>query len=99
MIRSAPRTGQEARMSAQTDRFVHDRLPPRAQWPQLRYDRPELQLPDSLNLVHELLDRAQEKGFGDRPLLRSNRITLSYADVRDRVDRICRVLVEDLGLV
>lgn len=86
-------------MSAQQDRFVHDRLPPRAQWPQLRYDRPEVQLPDSLNLVHELLDRAPEKGFGDRPLLRSSRITLSYADVRDRVDRICRVLVEDLGLV
>lgn len=85
--------------SAQTDRFVHDRLPPRAQWPQLRYDLPELQLPDRCNLVEELLDRAPQKGWGDRPLLRSPKITLSYADVRDRVDRICRVLVEDLGLV
>ena len=28
--------------SAQVDRFVHDRLPPPAQWPTLRYDRPEL---------------------------------------------------------
>src|SRR6476469_1498694 len=52
-------------MSAQTDRFVHDRLPPPGQW----------------------------------PLLRSPRITLTYADVRERVDRIARVLVEDLGLV
>ena len=66
---------------------------------QLRYDRPEFQFPDQLNLVEELLDKAPAKGFGDRPLLRSSRITLSYADVRDRVDRICRVLTEDLGLV
>jgi len=85
--------------SAQQDRFVHDRLPPASQWPQLRYDLPELQFPQQLNLVEELLDNAHAKGFADRPLLRSSRITLSYADVRDRVDRICRVLTEDLGLV
>jgi 2-aminobenzoate-CoA ligase len=84
--------------SAQTDRFVHDRLPPAAQLPQLRYDLPELRLPDACNLVAELLDRAPAKGWGERPLLRSPKITLSYADVRERVDRICRVLVEDLGL-
>jgi 2-aminobenzoate-CoA ligase len=87
------------RMSAQQDRFVHDRLPPRSQWPELRYDRPEFQFPDRLNLALELLDKAQAKGFGDRPLLRSSRITLSYSAVQDRVDRICRVLTEDLGLV
>jgi len=86
-------------MSAQNDRFVHDRLPPREQWPQLRYDLPELRLPERINVVGELLDKAADKGWADRPLLRSARITLSYADVRERVDRICRVLVEDLGLV
>lgn len=86
-------------MTSQTDRFVHDRLPPAAQLPRMRYDLPELRLPDQCNLVAELLDRAPAKGWGERPLLRSPRITLSYADVRDRVDRICRVLVEDLGLV
>ncbi|KQT14076.1 AMP-binding protein [Ramlibacter sp. Leaf400] len=86
-------------MSAQTDRFAHDRLPPRGQWPQLRYDLPELKLPDRVNLVEALLDQASAKGWADRPLLRSARITLSYQDVRDRVDRIARVLVEDLGLV
>src|SRR4051812_8500979 len=85
--------------SAQIDRFVHDRLPPRQQWPQLRYDRPELQFPAQLNLVEELLDKALAKGWGDNPMLRSAKITLSYLDVRDRVDRICRVLMEDLGLV
>jgi 2-aminobenzoate-CoA ligase len=87
------------RMSAQQDRFIHDRLPPRAQWPQLRYDRPELQLPDVLNVVDELLDKAPVKGWGDRPALRSGAITFSYSAARDQVDRICRVLTEDLGLV
>jgi 2-aminobenzoate-CoA ligase len=85
--------------SAQQDRFVHDRLPPQGQWPRLHYDLPELQLPARFNLVEELLDQAAAKGWADRPLLRSSRIVLSYADVRDRVDRICRVLVEDFGVV
>ena len=86
-------------MSAQQDRYVHDRLPPAAQMPQLRFDLPELQFPVRLNLVEELLDNATRKDFAERPLLRSSRIVLSYADVRDRVDRICRVLTEDFALV
>ena len=85
-------------MSIQQDRFVHDRLPPRSLWPQLVYDRPEFQFPAQLNVIEELLDKAQAKGFGAHPLLRSSRMVLSYADVRQQVDRICRVLVEDLGL-
>jgi 2-aminobenzoate-CoA ligase len=86
-------------MSAQPDRFVHDRLPSRELWPQLRYDLPELQFPPQRNLVEELLDKAAAKGWGQNPLLRSSGITLSYSQVRERVDRICRVLGEDLGLV
>jgi len=88
--------------SAQTDRFVHDRLPPRAQWPTLDYNQPELQRlqqADQLNLVVELLDKTEAKGWADRPLLRSPKIVLTYADVRARVDRIAQVLTEDLGLV
>ena len=86
-------------MSAHIDRFVIDRLPPAALQPQMLRDLPELTFPDQLNLVRELLDRADEKGWGDRPLLRSPRITLSYRDARERVDRIAQVLVHDLGLV
>jgi 2-aminobenzoate-CoA ligase len=85
--------------SAQADRFVHDRLPPREQWPQLHYGLPELQLPPQFNVVAELLDRAPERGWAARPMLRSSRLTLTYAQSRDQVDRICRVLVEDLGLM
>ncbi|HZN47895.1 MAG TPA: AMP-binding protein [Ramlibacter sp.] len=85
--------------SAQVDRFVHDRLPPRAQWPQLRYDLAELQFPPQVNLVERLLDGAADQGWADRPLLRSPSRTLSYAGAGEEVGRICRVLVEDLGVV
>ncbi|PKO45274.1 MAG: 2-aminobenzoate-CoA ligase [Betaproteobacteria bacterium HGW-Betaproteobacteria-3] len=94
-----PETFHSSAPSAQTDRFVHDRLPPPQQWPTLRHDLPELQLPPQCNLVTELLDKAADKGWADRPLLRSERITLSYADVKDRVDRIAQVLTEDLNLI
>jgi 2-aminobenzoate-CoA ligase len=83
--------------SAQTDRFVHDRLPPPGQWPELRYDRPELQLPAQLNLVQWLFERAVANGHGDRPLFRSDERTLSYAQARAEVNRIANVLA-DLGL-
>ncbi|MET3376670.1 2-aminobenzoate-CoA ligase [Variovorax boronicumulans] len=86
-------------MSAQVDRFVHDRLPPTAQLPVFRYDLPELQFPDQLNLVEELLDKAVAKGFGDRPMLRSPAGVLTYAQAGVEVNRIAQVLVEDLGLV
>ena len=85
--------------SAQVDRFVHDRLPPRAQWPQLRYDLAELQFPPQVNLVAQLLDGAADKGWADRPMLRSPTRTLSYAQAGEEVSRLCRLLVEDLGVV
>ena len=85
--------------SAQTDRFVHDRLPAAADLPVFRYDLlPELQLPEQINLVHELLDRAGDKGFADRPMLRSPGLTLSYAQAAQRVGAIHEVLVQDLAL-
>ncbi len=86
-------------VSAQVDRFVHDRLPPAEQLPVFRYDLPELQLPDRLNLVEELLDKAAAKGFGDRPMLRSAGGTLTYAQAAVEVNRIAQVLTEDMGLV
>ncbi len=79
--------------SAQTDRFVYDRLPPREQWPELRYDLPELQaLPAQLNVVQWLFDRAFAAGHADRPLLRSDERTLTYAQARAEVNRITQVL-------
>jgi 2-aminobenzoate-CoA ligase len=85
--------------SAQTDRFVHDRLPPPAQGPRLDYNLPELQLPAQVNLVQALFEGAARRGLADRPLLRSPRRTLSYAQAQLEVARIAQVLVQDHGLV
>jgi 2-aminobenzoate-CoA ligase len=86
-------------VSAQADRFVQERMPPADQLPRLVFELPELQFPARLNLVEELLDKAPAKGFGDRPMLRSGRLTLTYAQARQRVDAIVRTLTQDLGLV
>jgi 2-aminobenzoate-CoA ligase len=86
--------------SAQTDRFVHDRLPAAGDLPALRYDLlPGLKMPAHCNLVHELLDRAADKGWADRPMLRSPGLVLTYAQAAARVSAIHQVLVQDLGLV
>ena len=86
-------------VSAQVDRFVHERLPLPAQMPKLLFDAPELQFPRQLNAVEELLDKAAHKGFAQRPMLRSDSLTLSYAQALDRVNRIAQVLVQDFGLL
>jgi len=86
--------------SAQTDRFVHERLPPPDQWPLFDYSQlPDLHIAPQSNLVEVLFARAMQNGHADRPMLRSDRITLSYADAQDRVKRISQVLVEDFQLV
>ncbi|MFN3569353.1 MAG: AMP-binding protein [Polaromonas sp.] len=85
--------------SVQTDRFVHDRLPPRDQWPQMRYDLPELVIAAQANLVDVLFERVEKNGLSQRPFLRSDKITLSYADAHERIKRIAQVLTDDLRLV
>ena len=85
--------------SAQTDRFVHDRLPPVESRAQLRYDLPELRIADQANLVDVLLGHIEARGLMDKPFLRSDKITLTYADASDRINRIAQVLTEDFGLI
>jgi len=85
--------------SAQTDRFVHERLPGADQWPQLLYDAPELKIPAQANLVAALMARASQQGWSARPFLRSEHALLSYAEAGERIRRIAQVLTEDHGLV
>ena len=87
-----------AALSAQTDRFVHDRLPPPGQRADMRYDLPELAIPAQANLVDVLLGQIAARGLLERPFLRSDNITLSYADAAERINRIAQVLTEDFGL-
>ncbi|MGQ0559702.1 MAG: AMP-binding protein [Sphingosinicella sp.] len=42
-------------MTAHVDTFVRDRLPPRGQWPEFRFDLPELNYPEMLNAAVELI--------------------------------------------
>ena len=86
--------------SAYADTFARDRLPPPEQWPELIVDGPDYQYPERINCAGEILDRAvDEKGWGERIALRGPAETLSYRQLRERANRIARVLVEDMGLV
>lgn len=84
--------------SAQPDRFVHERLPAPEQLPRMEYALPELRIPAQANLVQSLFDKAIREGRGDKPLLRSDKITLTYTEALERVNRIAQVLTEDFGL-
>ena len=81
------------------DTFARDNLPPRAQWPEFRFDLPELRYGDRLNCVTKFLDRWVAAGEGGRPCLISPSETLSYAQLSERVNRIANVLTRDLGLI
>ena len=85
--------------SAQTDRFVHQRLPSDALLPRLVFEGPGLQFPAQLNLVQTLFARVEAQGLAGRPLLRSSHCTLSYAQAGALVDRIGQVLIDDLALL
>ncbi|MER5504841.1 AMP-binding protein [Streptomyces sp. NPDC002766] len=82
--------------SAHVDTFARDHLPPREEWPELRFDLPELQYPDRLNCAAELLT-GPEPG---RPAFHTPAgPTWTYGDLRARVDRIAHILTDDLGVV
>ena len=85
--------------SAQLDRFVHDRLPPPEQLADMRYDLPEFVIEAQANLVDVLFSQITARGLSDQPFLRSDKITLSYTDAADRINRIAQVLTEDFALV
>jgi 2-aminobenzoate-CoA ligase len=86
--------------SAHVDGFARDHLPPRELWPEMTdFGLSELQYPKRLNAAAALLDRMVERGFGDRPCIRTPSLAWSYAELLDKANRIARVLVEDMGLV
>jgi 2-aminobenzoate-CoA ligase len=65
----------------------------------MRYDRPELCIADQANLVDVLLGQVMTRGLMDQPFLRSDNITLTYADASERIHRIAQVLTQDFALV
>lgn len=89
--------------SAHVDTFARDHLPPREQWPELLLDEPDFAYPPRLNAAVELVDAIVARGDGERIALRwadgQGRQAMTYRQLQSLVDRIARVLVEDMGLV
>ncbi len=93
-MREAP-TGK----TAHVDTFVRDRLPKPEHWPTLLYDLSVLDYAPQTNVVTELLDSQVAAGRGGRPVLRMESGDWTYAELRDKANRLARVLTEDFGLV
>ncbi|MFC7815460.1 AMP-binding protein [Streptomyces sp. NPDC057367] len=86
----------EPHRSGHVDTFAREHLPPPDQWPELRFDLPELRYPARLNCAAELLAGPPD----DRPVFRTaSGDDWTYGRLRDRVDRLARLLAGDLGVV
>ncbi|MFJ8149056.1 AMP-binding protein [Streptomyces sp. NPDC096048] len=82
--------------SAHVDTFAREHLPPPDQWPELRFDLPELRYPARLNCAAELLTGPPD----DRPVFRTaSGGDWTYGQLRARVDRLAHLLTGDLGVV
>src|SRR5208283_1295624 len=99
--------------SAHLDTFCRDRLPPQDQWPEFRFDLPELNYPERLNCAVELLDATAARVGASRPCLHSTigmgaagtgtigtgpSETWTYGEVVRRTNQLAQVLTEDFGL-
>ena len=85
--------------SGHVDSFARDNLPPPEEWPEILADHPAYSYPERLNCAAEFLDRWVEDGRGDEPCLLGLDETLTYRQLFERVNRVCNVLVGDLGMV
>lgn len=85
--------------SAHTDTFPRENLPARELWPELAFDMEDYRYPQRLNCAVEFLDRNVANGRGGHTALISPEETLTYAQLLDRVNRICNVLTGELGMV
>ncbi|MGP3732843.1 AMP-binding protein [Streptomyces sp. GDS52] len=91
-----PRTTGHPHPTGHLDTFARDHLPPPAQWPELRFDLPELDYPERLNCAAELLHGPPD----GRPAFRTpDGGVWTYGELRTRVDRLAHVLTGALGVV
>jgi 2-aminobenzoate-CoA ligase len=91
-------TAADLSPSAYVDGFARANLPPFDEWPEFLFELPELQYPERVNCVAELVDAALEKGWGERTALVGAGECWTYRDLREHVDRIAHVLHRDLEL-
>ena len=86
------------RYSAHVDTFTRDNLPARSDWPELRFELPELQYPGRLNCAAELLDKLVTRGYGHRVALRSPEGECTYTQLFTQANRLANVLVREMGV-
>ena len=79
------------------DSIPTEHLPAESVRPDLFHALPELHYPAELNATEEMVDRHVEEGRGDRTAVIFEDRRISYADLRERVDRVANVLL-DLGV-
>lgn len=90
--------GEAFAPSAHTDGFARENLPPRAAWPALHFDLPELRYPLRLNAAAALLDTALAAGRGEAIAILTDTDSLTYRALAERVNRLAHALVMRLGL-
>ena len=83
-------------LSAHSDTFARDNLPPEDQWPEFLLDG--FEYPERLNAAVELTDRMVERGFGDHVALIGHGRRRTYKELSDWSNRLARALVEDYGV-
>jgi 2-aminobenzoate-CoA ligase len=86
------------RYTAHVDTFAQDNLPPKSEWPELRFELPELKYPGRLNCATELLDKPVTRGHGHRIALRTPDGECTYTQLFTQANRIANVLVREMGL-
>ena len=84
--------------TAHLDSFARDNMPPREQWPEFRFDLPELRYPARMNCASVLLDDMVRAGHGHRIAIRAPDGECSYAQLLAQANRIANMLVRDMGL-
>jgi 2-aminobenzoate-CoA ligase len=86
-------------VSAHTDEFAREHLPPASQWPAMDYSvLPELDYPDDLNCAAELVDRNVAVGNGSRVAIRFPNGQWTYEQLLENSNRLANVLVRDFGV-
>ena len=89
--------------TAHLDTFAADHLPPRDQWPEFRFELPELQYPEHINCGELLLDAQIERGHSRRravgAMVGGKPVFATYEQLLARANRIANALVNDLQLV
>jgi 2-aminobenzoate-CoA ligase len=86
--------------TAHVDTTCRENLPPESDWPEFRFELPQLRYPDRLNCATALLDDVLAEHGADRPcLLAPGGETWSYGRLRAAANRIAHFLVDRFGVV